>query len=103
SLVLNTWSVNDMLASEFAIHFYEQLNQGQSKSEALQNTKLYFLESQNASPHFWGPYMLIGNSEPIVEPNRTMNLAVASAFMAYFLLFVVLSYFKEEKVLSFKK
>ncbi|HLR32271.1 MAG TPA: CHAT domain-containing protein [Fodinibius sp.] len=102
SLVLNTWSVNDMLASEFAIHFYEQLNSGKSKADAIRDTKEYFLATQNANPHYWGPYMLIGDSSPIVEPNRTMNLTVAGVFMAYFLLFVMLSYFKEKKILLFK-
>ncbi|MCW9707839.1 CHAT domain-containing protein [Fodinibius salsisoli] len=99
SLVLNIWSVNDMLASEFAIHFYEQLNEGKSKAEALQNTKRYFLASKNASPHFWGPYMLIGNTDPIVEPNRTMNLAMAGSFIFYFLLLVILSYLHQKGIL----
>ena len=99
SLVLNTWSVNDMLASDFAVYFYDQLNKGQSKAEALRNTKKYFLESKNASPHFWGSYMLIGQTDPIVHPNRKLNLAVAGSFVLYFLIFVILSYLKERKIL----
>jgi CHAT domain-containing protein len=99
SLVLNIWSVNDMLASDFAIHFYEQLNVGKSKSEALRATKRYFLETKNASPHFWGPYMLIGDTEPIVQPNRRSNLAVAGAFLLYFLVIVILTLFKEKGIL----
>lgn len=91
SLILNLWSVNDMMASDFAIHFYDQLNQGKSKTEALQNTKRYFLRTKNASPHYWGPYMLIGNSEPIVKPNEDQNMVMAGAFIGYFLLMVGLS------------
>ncbi|MDZ7683095.1 MAG: CHAT domain-containing protein [Fodinibius sp.] len=92
SLVLNLWSVNDMLASDFAIHFYKQLNQGKSKAEALQNTKQYFLRTKNASPHFWGPYMLIGDASPIIEPEKQTNMAMAGAFVFYFLLMIGLSY-----------
>ncbi|MGD8748427.1 MAG: CHAT domain-containing protein, partial [Balneolaceae bacterium] len=95
SLILNLWSVNDMMASDFAIHFYDQLNQGKSKTEALQNTKQYFLRNKNASPHYWGPYMLIGNSEPIIRPNRDRNLAMAGVFIGYFLLMISLSYLKD--------
>lgn len=99
SLVLNLWSVNDMLASDFAIHFYDQLNEGKSKAEALQETKQYFLRTKNASPHFWGPYMLIGNSDPIVEPHYNKNMAMAGAFIFYFLLMVGLSYLKDQGIL----
>ncbi|NGP88383.1 CHAT domain-containing protein [Fodinibius halophilus] len=98
SLVLNLWSVNDMLASDFAIHFYGQLNEGMSKAEALQATKRYFLANKNASPHFWGPYMLIGNAQPIVKPDRTKNLAIASTFIFYFLLMVGLSYLADRNI-----
>ncbi len=91
SLILNLWSVNDMLASDFATHFYDELNQGKNKAEALRATKQYFLRNKNASPHFWGPYMLIGDAQPIVQPNKDKNLAMAGAFVFYFLLMVGLS------------
>jgi len=99
SLILNLWSVNDMMASDFAVHFYEQLNEGKSKTEALQNTKEFFLRTKNASPHYWGPYMLIGNSDPIVRPNQNKNLAVASIFICYFLLMISLSYLTDRGVI----
>jgi len=99
SLILNLWSVNDMLASDFAVHFYDQLNKGKSKAEALQATKQYFLRTKNASPHFWGPYMLIGNADPIVHPNQTENYAMAGTFILYFLLMVIGSFLAEKGVL----
>lgn len=99
SLILNLWSVNDMLASDFAIYFYAQLNDGKSKDEALQATKQYFLNTKNADPHFWGPYMLIGNSEPIVEPHQTKNLAMAGIFIFYFLLMTGCSYLAQHGLL----
>lgn len=97
SLILNLWSVNDMMASDFAVHFYDQLNQGKSKAEALRNTKRFFLRTKNASPHFWGPYMLIGNAEPVVHPDRSTNLAMAGSFIFYFLLMIGLSYLTQKE------
>jgi hypothetical protein len=102
SLILNLWSVNDMLASEFAIQFYAHLNEGKSKAEALRAAKKHFLNTKNADPHFWGPYMLIGNTDPIVEPQQNKNLAMAGAFIFYFLLMVGLSYLTQREIIFSK-
>jgi hypothetical protein len=68
SLILNSWSVNDQFASDFAIEFYDNINMGKSKSNSLREAKIYFLKNKNANPHFWGPYMLNGDSKPVVDP-----------------------------------
>ncbi|MDZ7658380.1 CHAT domain-containing tetratricopeptide repeat protein [Fodinibius sp.] len=102
SLILNLWSVNDMLASEFAIQFYSHLNEGKSKAEALRAAKKHFLNTKNADPHFWGPYMLIGNTDPIVEPQQNKNLAMAGIFIFYFLLMVGLSYLTQQGIIFSK-
>ncbi|TYP92548.1 Tetratricopeptide repeat-containing protein [Fodinibius salinus] len=100
TLVLNLWSVNDMLASDFATYFYKQLNKGMSKTEALRDTKIHFLETKNASPHFWGVYMLIGNDDPIVKPNRDTNIAVASVFLFFFIITTGLSFLKDQGIIG---
>lgn len=91
TLVLNLWSVNDMMASEFAVRFYEGLNAGQSKSEALRNTKLHFLKEKNGNPHYWGPYMLLGEVDPIVQPDQPIRNIVAGSFMLYFMIIIAAS------------
>ena len=92
-----------MLASDFAVQFYSQLNEGKSKSEALRAAKQHFLNTKNANPHFWGPYMLIGNTDPIVEPDQDMNLAMAGAFIFYFLLMISLSLLNQRGIIFSKK
>lgn len=67
SLALNLWVVNDKVASEFASVFYESINEGDSKYEAMRKAKLHQLKFGNANPHLWGAYSLIGNSSPIVK------------------------------------
>lgn len=91
SLVLNLWSVNDMMASEFAVKFYDGINKGQSKSEALRNAKLHFLKTKNANPHYWGAYMLLGNEDAIVKPNSFTKNMVAASFLIFFFSLTVAS------------
>lgn len=95
SLVLNLWSVNDMMASEFAVQFYKNINSGKSKAEALRLAKLHFLKEKNANPHFWGPYMLIGNKEAVVRPFERMNTYVAASFLLYFITLVSIIFFRQ--------
>lgn len=97
SLVLNLWSVNDMMASEFAVQFYKSLNDGSTKSEALRKAKVHFLKQKNANPHYWGPYMLIGSNRPVVEPYRASNSLFAAGFMFYLILMVSLSYVTQKQ------
>lgn len=91
SLILNIWSVNDMLASEFAVHFYKAINDGDTKSEALRKAKLYFLKTKNANPHYWGSYMLLGNETAIVHPNRFTKQVAAASFVIFFFLLAIAS------------
>ncbi|MDX1592065.1 MAG: CHAT domain-containing protein [Balneolaceae bacterium] len=83
SLVLNTWSVNDHYAAEFAELFYEYLNRGLSKSESLQRAKVDFIKTKNANPHFWGPYVLNGDNRPLLrrESDIEANTILAIAFL----------------------
>ncbi|SMO68999.1 CHAT domain-containing protein [Fodinibius sediminis] len=67
SLVLNLWQVEDQLASDFAIDFYEGLSEGKTKPAALREAKMDFLKNKNANPHYWGAYMLNGNPQPVVD------------------------------------
>lgn len=83
SLALNLWSVNDKIASEFAEAFYEAINQGKDKSEAMRYAKLSLLTKGNANPHYWGAYMLIGNPSPLTKK------PAQAGFMFSMLLFLV--------------
>ncbi|NBC27914.1 MAG: CHAT domain-containing protein [Bacteroidetes bacterium] len=88
SLVLNAWSVNDQFAADFAEEFYKHINNGESKSRALQLTKIDFIKSKNANPHYWGPYILNGNNRPLIQKPGT-NLGswiLAALFIAGFIL-----------------
>lgn len=88
SLMLNLWSVNDQLASEFALRFYEKLENGASKVEAMREAKLSFLQNGNANPHHWGVYMLVGNPSPVkhlTSSDITSYAVLGSFFLIIFI------------------
>jgi len=87
SLVLNAWSVNDQFAADFAEVFYQYINEGESKSRALQLTKIDFIKNKNANPHFWGPYILNGNNQPLIQKKKSNlgNWIIALIFIAGFI------------------
>lgn len=90
SLVLNAWSVNDQLAAEFANKFYYHLNRGESKSRALQLTKIEFIKEKNANPHTWGSYILNGDNRPVVPSMQVYYSAlVLSLFFFSGLIFLI--------------
>lgn len=81
SLALNLWSVNDKIASDFATDFYHYLDEGLTKNEALRKAKLNQLQFNNANPHFWGAYLMIGNPSPITE--KPANYWLIYSLMAF--------------------
>ena len=88
SLILNAWSVNDQFAADFANAFYTHINNGETKSRALQLAKIDFIKESNANPHFWGPYILNGNNKPLIQKPgaKVGNWVVALIFITGFLL-----------------
>ncbi|SHF51296.1 CHAT domain-containing protein [Fodinibius roseus] len=87
SLVLNLWQVEDQLASDFAIDFYESLREGETKPAALREAKIDFLKNKNANPHYWGAYMLNGDPRPVVDKFYTEPLFVFMMFLLGGLIF----------------
>ncbi|MEQ8523594.1 MAG: CHAT domain-containing protein [Gracilimonas sp.] len=95
SLALNLWSVNDKVASEFATDFYDYLNKGETKSEAIRNAKLNQLKRANANPHFWGAYMMIGNPSPVT--GKSANTALMFSLLAMTMLLTGFITYRKEK------
>ncbi|TCI90205.1 CHAT domain-containing protein [Tenacibaculum sp. M341] len=64
SVVSSLWSSNDKTNEQIITNFYQYLNNGDSKSKALQKAKLDYLKTHDgidASPFYWGSYILIGD------------------------------------------
>ncbi len=76
SLGLNLWEVNDKIAYQFSSNFYEYLNKGLSKSEAMQKSKIDQIKTGSADPHYWGAYTIIGNVDPVIKKPATSELVL---------------------------
>lgn len=68
SIVVSLWTVADESTSMLMIYFYDFLNQGLEKSEALRRAKLALMKQKSGGdqifvdPFFWGPFVLNGAS-----------------------------------------
>jgi len=90
--IASLWEVPDLPTKEIMVGFYSNLKKGQTKSEALKNAKLSFLETHKgtklAQPYYWAGFVLYGLDEPV---SSTMNfwywwvIAVALLFIGLML------------------
>ena len=56
------WRANDRATTLLMTKFYQQLELGTGKAEALRQAQLYLLKEEGYfAPHYWGTYVAIGN------------------------------------------
>jgi CHAT domain-containing protein len=85
SVLMTLWEVDEKSTSEILALFYDNLQNGQRKSEALRNAKLSFLENasfQYQDPYYWAGLVVIGNDTPIFT-------ASSSYFEVLFIIFLI--------------
>ncbi len=87
SLALNLWPIRDQTAAKLAIRFYEELNNGKNKAEALRAAQIFYLRNYNSDPYLWGSFVLYGNIDPVLTPGRQYQKMLA------LLLFIILGFF----------
>ncbi|HBE19251.1 MAG TPA: hypothetical protein DEG17_24010 [Cyanobacteria bacterium UBA11149] len=65
SVVASLWTINDNSTASFMAQFYQELNKGMTKAEALQNVQKDFLHNPKYSgyehPYFWSAFILAGS------------------------------------------
>lgn len=68
STLISLWSVDDCATSDIMIRFYDQLEKGLAKDEALRKAKLSYLESVDKlhqHPYYWAAFVQMGNFVPL--------------------------------------
>ncbi|MEM1326203.1 MAG: CHAT domain-containing protein [Bacteroidota bacterium] len=73
SLVTSLWQVNDEKTADLMLAFYENLQQKQSKSEALQTAQLDYLQTasmQTAHPFYWAAFVQVGERGMVVNDEK---------------------------------
>jgi CHAT domain-containing protein len=66
SVVVSLWDVNDAATATLMKAFYEGLQQGWTKDEALRQAKLTLLKGQQRAwqhPYYWAAFVLVGESQ----------------------------------------
>ncbi|MHA7056115.1 CHAT domain-containing protein [Aquimarina sp. M1] len=102
SVISSLWSTNDKSNQELMIDFYKGINQGLTKSTALRNAKLHYINTHDGSelsPFYWGSLILIGDNAP-VEPSQ--NFSIWYWLLIFFTITIVslLYSFRKKKALS---
>lgn len=94
SVVSSLWEVNDQSTSDIMTHFYKNLKDGQTKSEAINNAKRDFVSNHSLSeqsPYYWSSFVLIGDAGTIDLPSNDYWY-----FIAIGLLFSVIIIFRKK-------
>ncbi|MDZ8263131.1 CHAT domain-containing tetratricopeptide repeat protein [Nostoc sp. ChiQUE01b] len=59
AVMASLWAVDDEATQQLMIQFYQNLKQGMTKGEALQQAKLKLIKDH---PYYWSPFVLIGDA-----------------------------------------
>ncbi|GAB5525233.1 MAG: hypothetical protein Roseis2KO_31050 [Roseivirga sp.] len=73
SVVMTLWTANDRSTSRIMQGFYGHLAEGQTKSSALRNAQLDYLENHKgilAHPYYWAHFVVNGDDRPLVRQRR---------------------------------
>lgn len=98
SIVMTLWSVEDKSGVKLMTNFYKSLLKGETKSEALRNSKIEFIEKADqlkAHPYFWSGYVVIGNSDPLFY-NKS-NVIIGTIVLGLLILLVFIIYIRRKK------
>lgn len=81
SIVSSLWNMNDKSTSKLMIEFYENLSSGQSKDEALRQSKLSYIENTSSAlqrhPYYWAGFVAVGDMSPLPTQNNLFMWGLA--------------------------
>ncbi len=102
SVLTSLWKVNESSTEDIMVDFYKHLSKDQSKSEALRNAKLDYLQHASAleqSPYYWAPFIVIGNNDSIQlrKNNRPVIYILSILFAVFIISFLGLKFVKTNR------
>lgn len=100
SLSINLWPIRDQTASEISLAFYEALNEGKNKADALREARLSYLNNTNSDPYLWGAFIMYGNIEAPVNNNQFFVPLLISGLLITGLFLAVIVYQKKSLIKS---
>lgn len=85
STVVSLWPASDKSTPELMKYFYQNLKDGQRKSEALNNARKQYLSTAKGKarhPFYWGGFVVIGDDSPITNnENSSVSLILSLLFL----------------------
>ncbi|MCD4697401.1 MAG: CHAT domain-containing protein, partial [Bacteroidales bacterium] len=81
SVVSTHWWAHDETTKDIMVDFFKGVKNELPLDEALRNSKLNFLkntDSRFAHPYYWANFVLIGNTNPIINNNGWNNVIMFS-------------------------
>lgn len=95
SLVNTLWKINDKSTVKLMEYFYKGLSEGKSKTQALRDAKLKYLETTEDNllkhPYYWAAFVVSGDVSPIIETHYWWYVGAGALF------FVVLFFIARRK------
>ncbi|WP_108808896.1 CHAT domain-containing protein [Aquimarina spinulae] len=98
TVISSLWSANDKSTAQIMESFYSNLDKGQTKSKALHNAKIEYINStslSDASPHYWATFVLIGDSETKLFPSNNLFYGVILFLFSVLIISVLLFFIKK--------
>ncbi len=100
SVISTLSNVNDGTSATLMTSFYQNLFSGQTKSAALRNAKLDYLNKATGSavsPCFWSSFVLIGDSDELINSQFDKNNWSISLFISGILMVLIFIYLYNRK------
>ena len=93
SVVSTLWKANEKTTNTIYYNFYKNLKQGNTKSKALQDAKINYLETHQLgelSPYYWSGLVLTGNTDALYSnsENKIWLYIILGLTFALLLLFI---------------
>lgn len=80
SIVMSLWPAQDKSTADLMQKFYQNIQAGQQKDEALRNAKLAFLANADkfsSNPYYWAGFVVLGSNQPVAHIFNLWGLAVS--------------------------
>lgn len=99
TVISSLWNANDKSTARVMKSFYSNLDKGQTKSKALHNAKINYLESaslSDASPHYWATFVLIGDSETELFPSNMFLYGILFSILLVLVIGALIFFLKKQ-------
>ncbi len=95
TVISTFWNANDKSTAAIMSNLYSNLKNGETKSRALHNAKIQYLNDSSlsdVSPYYWATFVLIGDADTVLFPTNTTTSIIIGVFFLLLLLISGLLY-----------